>query len=158
METRQIRTKFGPVEITDSDFWVAHNPLAGLPGRTLWVLVDIPRYSPIGWLQSIEDPDTCLALAPPESYGFVYPPPPTESLFGEHVEDTELLVMTQFKDGEDGRLKPEGVAMYPLCFDPAKNRFAQWVLHSERAYRTVRANQQGEERINLHTVQVSRAA
>lgn len=137
MQRQTITTCFGPASFAAPEEWSAHAPLPGFPELRRFVLLDIALYRPFQWLHSIEDPQVCLGLAPPQSFGLKYPPIPDESLFGHAAPNAALLVMTTFTRDEraGGPPKPQPNASAPVCFDPDSMHLVQWILASKNAIR-----------------------
>lgn len=134
MQKQTITTCFGSTSFTKPEKWSAHVRLPGFRELRDFILLDIERYRPFGWLHSIDDPQLCLALASPQNFGLHYPPVPGKSLFGHDTPNAVLLVMTAFDRDEHGELAPRPHAVAPLCFDPDSMRFVQWILANENSF------------------------
>jgi len=158
MTPQTIETLFGPAEIPDGDCWQAHAALPGFPDQRRFVILDLPRYRPMAWLQGVDDPQLCFPLARPGCFSLKYPPPPTAVLFGHEAPDALLLNMVVFETTEDGTTRAKPHAKAPLCFDPASMRFVQWILASENACIRATPESTDAERIPLPAVAVKGAA
>lgn len=158
MNNRTIETIFGAAEITEAQCWRAHMSLPGFPDRHHFVLIDLPTYRPLTWLQSTDDHTVCFPLTLPECASLHYPLPPTEALFGHRAPHAMLLVMTVFERQSDGSMQVTPHARAPLCFDPDTMQFVQWILASDNAWRHISATPPDTVEMPLPTVAVAGAA
>ncbi len=137
MTTQRIETAFGPIEVRPGQLWSIAGSLAGFPELRHFVLLDVACHRPLVWLQAIEDPSVCFALAAPATFSLAYPPVPTEALFGTPAAETLLMLMVILERQGQGRIVPQPHRLAPLCFDLRRKRLTQWILANPRAVTTI---------------------
>lgn len=139
MATQRIETAFGPIEVRPGQLWSIAGSLAGFPELRHFVLLDVACHRPLVWLQAIEDPSVCFALAAPATFSLTYPPVPTAALFGTPVAETLLMLMVILERQGKNRIVPQPHRLAPLCLDLRRKRLTQWILSNPRAVATTTA-------------------
>ncbi|MGE0495023.1 MAG: flagellar assembly protein FliW [Vulcanimicrobiota bacterium] len=66
--------RFGQLEVPESSLIEFTRPLVGLEESRRFVLLEMPKYRPFVWLQSVDQADLALALADPFTFFSDYEP------------------------------------------------------------------------------------
>ncbi len=127
-----VTTRFGPVQVEESDFVRIPEGLVGFRGHTLYVQMPDPVVSGLWWLQSASAPDVAFAIvAPPlavSDYRVELRPGDRTAL--ELDDERSALIYVILNRGEGGGLVVN--LQGPLVFNPAKRLGRQLVLTSSR--------------------------
>ncbi len=121
--------RVGSFEVRPQDLIEFPSGLVGLPQRRRFVLLEFDRDVPLGWLQSVDDPDFGLPVAEPaifvQDYEVEVPRGEAERLGLERLEDAALLIVTTI---HAGGVMVTGNLRAPLLVNSLTRKGAQIVL------------------------------
>ena len=121
--------RIGNIEVDESDFIVFPSGLVGLSQRKRFVLMEFERELPLGWLQSVDDPEFGLPVAEPgifvQDYRVELPRREVQDLELRRPEDALFLIVTTI---HAGGVMVTGNLRAPLLVDATTRRGVQIVL------------------------------
>jgi len=127
-----VTTRFGLIQVQESDLFRIPDGLVGFRAFTQFVLMPDPVSAGLTWLQSATTPDLAFGLiAPPLAIGdYRIELRPGDRAALELDEERSSLIYVILNRGEGGGLTVN--LQGPLVFNPAKRLGRQLVLTSSR--------------------------
>ena len=127
-----VTTRFGLVQVPDSDFFRIPEGLVGFRSYTQFVLLPDPVVVGLSWLQCVTAPELAFGLIPPplavSDYRIELRPGDRAAL--ELDEERSALIYVILNRGEGGGLTAN--LQGPLVFNPIRRLGRQLVLTSSR--------------------------
>ena len=125
-------TRFGTIQVPESDTIRIPEGLVGFRGHTQFVLWADPEAVGLSWLQSTTDPELAFALVPPPARAADYK---VELRAGDRSaleleDDRQAMVLVILNRGEGGGLTVN--LQGPVVVNPARRLARQLVLTSSR--------------------------
>ena len=119
----QHQTRFGGVDIAESQNWTCAEPLGGFDDLRTFALLHVAEQGPFLWLQSLEVPDLAFLLVDAGCFGLRF-------AGVDASEDAPPCVMVIVPRSPGEVLRVHRLA--PLFFDPEAGTFTQQVFEPDQ--------------------------
>ncbi len=129
-----VKTKlFGDIEVPQDSIIVFPQGLVGLPSLQKFVLIQEEGLEPFFTLQSIDDPEFALWIAPAVFIDPEYAPPVDEDEIEDlgNKDDILPMVIVWTEEDEDGKIHTYANFKAPLLINPTLRRGRQVIIDRE---------------------------
>ncbi len=119
----QHQTRFGGIDIVESQRWTCAEPLGGFDDLSAFALLHAPEQGPFVWLQSLELPDLAFLLVDAGCFGLRY-----QGIEPNDDAPACVMVIVPRHPGEVLRVH----RLAPLLFDVQAGTFIQQVFEPDQ--------------------------